>query len=63
MDYLVWMGWFVALAAMGSASLALKQIAALKQDVGNLKEELSRRGVLEQNTSERKIIVPGNSSS
>ena len=53
-----WLGFVFALAAMGTASMALSQIASLKQEVKVLTDELRRRDLLEQTVSERKIIVP-----
>ncbi len=63
MEYMAWMGWFVSLAAMGSASLALKQIASLKQEIEILKAELRRRGLVEHAVGQQKIILPDSISS
>ena len=54
-----WFSWIFAICAMGIAGAAMSEIAALKQVVRVLKDELRRRGFLEQTLSEGKIIVPG----
>jgi hypothetical protein len=53
-----WMAWVFAMSSMGMAATALNQIAALKQEIKVLTDELRRRGLLEQPVGERKIIIP-----
>lgn len=60
MDFLGFMGWALAISAMGMAGTAMSQIASLKQEVQVLKDDLRRRGILEPTVGERKIIVPDN---
>ena len=42
MDLMGWLGFGFAIAALGTASTAVAQIAALKKELVKLKEELRR---------------------
>ncbi len=43
-DSLAWMGVFLGFAALGMASTAIRQLATLRKEVEQLKEELRRAG-------------------
>jgi hypothetical protein len=54
-----WFAWFLFIALALGDKWSRSDINLLKKEVKDLKEELRRRGVLEQPVEERKIIVPG----
>jgi hypothetical protein len=62
METFDWMGFAMAISAMGMASSALYQIASLKQEIKLLTDELRRRGLLEQTVGAQDVIVPGSRS-